>query len=63
MTPEGLGNYTYAYIGTALGLTEVELYGGSLYAAGLPLPGAALGNEFHDWSVIKRGVNDYKLRK
>ncbi len=60
MTPEELGNYTYGYIGAALGLTKTELYGGSWYAAGFPTSGADWDNEYNDWSSIKKGADDYK---
>ena len=60
MTPEELGNYSYGYIGAALGLTMAELYGGSWYAAGFPIGGTEWSNEYHDWNSIKKGVQAYK---
>ncbi len=60
MTPEELGNYTYGYIGAALGLTKMELYSGSWYAADFPTGGADWDNEYNDWSSIKKGADDYK---
>ena len=59
MTPEELGNYTYGYIGKALGFNLAELYGGSWAAAGFPISGKELSNEFSDWSSIKKGYNGY----
>ena len=60
MTPEELGNYTYGYIGAAMGLTTAELYGGSWYAAGFPTGGADWTNEYNDWSSIKKGAQEYR---
>ena len=60
MTPEELGNYTYGYIGAALGLSVAELYGGSWVAAGFPLGGDDWANEYNDWNAIKNGANAYK---
>lgn len=61
MDPEELGNYTYGYIGHALGLSlSPELYGGSWVAAGLPTSGGSLASEFEDWPAIKKGYNAYK---
>ena len=59
MTPEELGNYTYGYIGTALGISLPELYTGSWVAAGLPISGDAMANEFTDWYSIEKGTNRY----
>ena len=56
MTPEELGNYTYGYIGTALGFNLTELYGGSWVAAGFPISGDELSNEFNDWTAIKKDI-------
>ena len=38
MTPESLGNWTYGYIGAAMGIPLTILLGGSFYAAGFPMP-------------------------
>ncbi len=62
MTPEELGNYTYGYIGAALGLSYTELYGGSWVAAKFPIGGDDLKNEFNDWISITLGSEDYKNR-
>lgn len=59
MTPEELGNYTYGYIGAALGLPTGELIAGSWVAAGFPTEGSALNNEFNDWLSIILGIQDY----
>jgi len=57
MTPESLGNWTYGYIGPALEFPLWMLYGGSLYAAGFPMPwtDAFRNNELLDWDDIKAG--------
>jgi hypothetical protein len=60
VTPEELGNYTYGYIGAALGISLEELYAGSWIAAGVPVSGDAIKNEFTDWESIKSGYNRYK---
>jgi len=39
MTPESLGNFTYGYIGGALGIPLFILHAGSSYAAGFPSSG------------------------
>ncbi|MDR0493578.1 MAG: DUF4157 domain-containing protein [Nitrososphaerota archaeon] len=59
MTPESLGNYTYGYIGAALGIPLLELYIGSFYAAGMPLWGAELQNEHKDQRFIRNGFTAY----
>lgn len=59
-TPEELGNYTYGHIGHALGFGLNTLYAGSWAAAGLPVSGAAIANEFNDWTSIRSGYNSYK---
>ena len=38
MNLEQLGNFTYGYIGGALGLSSPMLIGGSWFAAGHPMP-------------------------
>lgn len=38
MTPESLGNWTYGYIGAAMGIPLRILLGGSFYAADSPMP-------------------------
>ena len=57
MTPELLGNFTYGYIGAALGLPLGMLYFGSWYAAGFPMPWGDdwLVNERWDWMYIAQG--------
>ena len=59
-TPESLGNWTYGYIGAAMGFTLLELIGGSWFADGFSLPFGLRGdweNERGDWSYIQRGFN------
>jgi hypothetical protein len=63
MTPEELGNFTFGYIGAALGLPLPVLLGGSVYAAHT---GDALGsfgqivNEFAgDWPLIFGGFRAF----
>jgi len=66
MTLEYLGNYTYGYIGSALGFEITVLIGGSYYKAGFPTKGEDLHNEFKDWTAIRAGQNFYwvdKLRR
>jgi RHS repeat-associated protein len=57
MTPESLGNWTYGYLGAALGIPLWKLIGGSWYAAAFPMPWTYdfLGNEFLDWAYIIEG--------
>lgn len=62
MTPEELGNYTYGFIGAALGAPLPELYAGSWVAAGLPVSGDELAGEFNDWPAIEKGFNAYFKR-
>ena len=62
MTPEQLGNYTYGYIGIAMGLTSIELLGGSWYAAGFPIGGSDWNNEYGDWYWIMEGAYGYLTR-
>ena len=57
LTPEGLGNFTYGYLGYAYGFSLPILYGGSWYAADCPLWGSALTHEFSDWSFITEGYD------
>lgn len=59
VTPEYLGNYTYGYIGRAMGLGNEILHMGSYAAAKFPIGGAALENEFNDWKAIDKGVTAY----
>ena len=63
MTPEKLGNYTYGYIGKAMGLTYLELVGGSWYAADFPTGHSFWTNEYLDWFSISAGMWDYVLRR
>ena len=61
MTPEQLGNYTYGYIGNAVGIPLAMLYGGSWLAVGFPLWGNELYDEFYaDHPMIRRGFNAYR---
>ena len=66
MTPEQLGNFTYGYIGAALGLNMFELRGGSWVAAGIPIPllsGDDWLNEFGDWKDIQAGFDAFNNSK
>ena len=54
-TPEKLGNIAYGYIGAAMGMSLDVLYTGSWVAAGLPIRGTELDNEFNDWTSIQQG--------
>ena len=63
MTPEELGNYTYGYIGAAAGFLLPTLFAGSWVAAGMPIIGSALSNEFADWSSIRLGFFTYLNRR
>ena len=62
MTPESLGNWTYGYIGAALGLSLLELIGGSWYADGFSMPWTDnfLNNELLDWGYVRRGFEAYR---
>ena len=63
MTPEQLGNFTYGYIGAAVRIPLIMLYGASWLAAGFPLSGNELYNEFYaDHPMIERGFEAYKNR-
>lgn len=56
MTPQGLGNYTYGYLGAAFGIPLQALYAGSYYAAGLPVDYNLLSHEIgEDWKYITQG--------
>jgi hypothetical protein len=57
MTPESLGNWTYGYIGAALGLSLPVLLGGSWYADGFTTGEAFRNNELIDWGYVQRGFN------
>ena len=71
MNPEEMGNYTYGYIGAALGFVAEVLYAGSWYAAGKPTIGISvttdnpveLINDFGDWPLISAGWWAYHLGK
>jgi len=64
MTPEQLGNYTFGYIGAALGLSLSLLDVGSFAAAGFPIKGAGLKDElYNDWPIIKAGFDAYNKDK
>ena len=63
MTLEQLGNFTYGYIGTAMGIpTEILLFG-SAYAAGLPSiyhdAREHVINEFGDQIWVLRGISAF----
>jgi hypothetical protein len=62
VTPESLGNYTYGYIGAALGIPLNVLYGGSWYADGFSTPSNEESwlNEMQDWANIEKGFNAYR---
>ena len=57
MTPEELGNYTYGFIGRAVGFSLSQLNLGSWVAAGGPFTGPQLSNEYDDQIQIKRGFD------
>jgi len=65
-----LGNYTYAYIGAALGLPPEMLVGGSIFVAAKNyIQGTGEGgffnqarNEFFDWPSIQKGYIAYLQR-
>jgi len=61
MTPESLGNWTYGYIGAALGLGLGVLLLGSWYADGFSAPWtyAFRRNEFLDWGYVALGFNAF----
>ena len=59
MNPEELGNYTYGYIGHAVGFNIYELYAGSWVAAGFPTDDEGLNGEYKDWKSIKKGFDHY----
>ena len=59
VTLEYLGNYTYGYIGRAMGLSNDVLHMGSYVVAKFPIKGEALENEFNDWKAIDKGVAAY----
>ena len=63
MTPESLGNWTFGYIGRALGLNLDVLLVGSWYAAGFPTSGGAWENERGDWSYINRGFQARRFHR
>jgi hypothetical protein len=62
ITPEDLGNYTYGYIGAALGIPLGILHVGSWYADGWSMPSdvEAWANETRDWTIITEGYYAYK---
>lgn len=62
-TPEEIGNMLYGYAGTAAGMSETELIGGSMWAAGvieMITSSEARTNEYSDHSAIRAGINWYK---
>ena len=59
VTPEYLGNYTYGYIGAAMGISSRMLHTGSFVAA-LPIKTwDSFMNEFSDWNAIDAGYCAY----
>ena len=62
MTPEELGNYSYGFIGAAMGFSMIELITGSWYAAGFPIWGDSMSNELYDHIFIESGFNRYHGR-
>jgi len=64
MTPESLGNFTYGYIGGALGFDLGTLLAGSFIAAGFPEVGTpGWNNEVHvDWWFVEAGLNAFHRR-
>jgi hypothetical protein len=62
MPIDDLGNFTYGYIGNALGLPYDLLIAGSMYAAGFPEPGTNdYNNEILDHAFINLGFQFYRL--
>jgi len=67
MTPETLGNWTYGYIGAALGIDLWMLLGGSWYADATSRGGFnptfpwsyRWANEMLDWEYIMTGFNAF----
>ncbi len=56
MTPQGLGNYTYGYLGAAFGIPLQILHGGSYVAAGFPIAYDQLSHEVgEDWKYVTKG--------
>ena len=62
MTAESIGNFTYGYIGAALGLPLPVLLAGSWYADGFTTGQTFANNELVDWGYIQRGVNAFRRR-
>ena len=62
MTPNRLGNFTYGYIGTAVGFPDRILQFGSWYAAGFPIFGRYARAERADWQDILLGINAWRNR-
>jgi len=67
MTREELGNFTYGYIGRALGFTFLELQVGSVAAA---ITGARssnirgqVANEVQDWVFIRKGFDAFDINR
>ena len=58
ITPEGLGNYTYGYLGEAFGFSQQLLSHASYAVAGAPNEGALLHNEHIDRSYVILGYQD-----
>lgn len=61
VTPEGLGNYTYGYLGAAFGFSYQMLLTGSYAAAGFPSNGSAFDNEIEDEKYVLLGFMSYYL--
>jgi len=61
MTREEMGNFTYGYIGNALGLSLNLLIGGSVFAARNRLNNSdQVLNELDDWFFIAKGFNAFR---
>ena len=60
-TPEELGNITYGYLGSALGLGTTTLIAGSMYAAGLKIVYNKQDrqSEYADHPAIRKGIYWY----
>ena len=60
-----MGNYTYGYIGAALGvplgLLKTGSFGAHVMGNGMDaFKLEKLGNEFNDWDEIEKGYNAYR---
>ncbi|MCL2353447.1 MAG: polymorphic toxin type 44 domain-containing protein [Defluviitaleaceae bacterium] len=62
MRPEDLGNWTFGYIGAAVGFNLEMLLFGSWFVAGRPTEGDALIEEQRDWIAIGQGYSAFSRR-